>query len=109
MTPRRRDPALNTQPRRRACLEVRRTEPTCHLCGHGFPHVDQQRHRLAFTVDELIPRSKGGSATERGNLRAAHRLCNSLRNDRPLTPNVYDECRAAITALITVATPSRNW
>lgn len=101
-------PELKTKPRARACREVERTESTCHLCGLPIDKtLDRKRHRLAFTVDELTPRSKGGSATERSNLRAAHRLCNSLRNDRALSVLVYAECRAAVTGQTTTA--SRDW
>ena len=109
MVSRQGDPNLGTRQRRKVCAEVKRTESICHLCGLGIDlALDPQRHPHGFTVDELVPRCKGGSAYDRGNLRAAHRSCNSRRNDRDLTPDVYDECRRAMTALGPRRT-SRNW
>lgn len=106
----RRDPNLNTQPRRRACDEVKRTQPwICHLCGHPIPPAaDPKRSRLGYTVDELIPRSRGGSATDPANLRPAHRWCNSYRNDQPISDTIRHHCRQTITAMLTLRT-SRNW
>jgi 5-methylcytosine-specific restriction protein A len=42
---------------------------TCWLCGRIG----------ADTADHVIPLSKGGHPTDPGNLRAAHRSCNSRR------------------------------
>lgn len=100
-------PELHTRARKRACDEVRRTERTCHLCGLPIDmRADHQRSSFGYTVDEIVPRSLGGSATDRANLRAAHRTCNSRRNDRPLSDLVYAECRAAMTPATTVLP---NW
>ena len=55
----------------------------CHLCNEP---VDEQAHwndNFAPSLDHLIPRSKGGS-DEVENLKTAHRLCNSIRQDAPL-------------------------
>lgn len=105
-----RDPNLSSKPRARACAEVRRTQPwTCAICGLPIPRdVDPQRSRLAHTVDEIIPRSHGGSATDSANLQPAHLLCNSTRSNGPLTPELARRCRSAIIAL-TATTTSRAW
>jgi len=39
-------------------------------------------HPFAFEVDELVPVSKGGSPTDRSNVRAAHRCCNQWRGNK---------------------------
>lgn len=46
----------------------------CHLCGQ--PIAEGQ-----FSADHLIPRSLGGT-DDIGNLRPAHRRCNSRRGNR---------------------------
>jgi 5-methylcytosine-specific restriction endonuclease McrA len=35
-------------------------------------------------MDHLVPVSRGGSVYSRENLRAAHRICNTRRGNRPL-------------------------
>ncbi len=54
----------------------------CWICGgqidYGAPRTDP----LAFEVDELLPISRGGSATDRANVDAAHRICNCWRSNR---------------------------
>lgn len=57
----------------------------CHICGlpidYGLPAGDP----MSFEVDELVPVSKGGSPYERGNVDAAHRICNERRGNRDLS------------------------
>lgn len=48
----------------------------CHLCGLEIEEGD-------YSVDHVVPRSKGGSNSLE-NLRPAHQLCNSTRRDRPI-------------------------
>lgn len=55
---------------------------TCHLCLRPG----------ATTADHLIPRSLGGLDTL-DNLRPAHKLCNSRRQARTLTPALLAEFR----------------
>lgn len=54
--------------------------------------LNAQTHPMGSTVDEVVPRSKGGSALERANCRHAHRLCQSIRGVKAVTP----ELRSAI-------------
>jgi len=91
------DPNLYGRPRRRALAECRERYPAvCHLCGNPIDlNLPGTTHPLAFTGDELIPRSKGGSATDVDLMRPAHRCCNSARQERPLTPAVYEDARRA--------------
>lgn len=104
---------LKGRPRRRAIARVRAEEPSCWLCGYSIdltrnPQVDD----LGSSVDEVVPRSKGGSTTDRDNLRHAHRICNSTRGNRPVTPELRAELRAMVTELLgitVVAAPSRSW
>lgn len=51
----------------------------CWLCGEGFDWSLPYTDRLSFTADHVNPISKGGHIV--GELRPAHRACNSRRND----------------------------
>lgn len=39
---------------------------------------------MAFTADELVPVSRGGSPYDPSNIKAAHRICNMKRQNKPL-------------------------
>jgi 5-methylcytosine-specific restriction endonuclease McrA len=112
-----RDPVVNTRAQlkgstRSKLIEwVRSTQPDCWLCGHPIdPARSAQLDPLGSTVDEIVPRSKGGSALDPHNLGHAHRTCNSTRGARPLTDQVRAECRAAWQRHQPVAAVrSRRW
>lgn len=53
----------------------------CHLCGGDIPPDVPEYHPLEFTIDHLIPRSRGGRNCL-SNLRPAHRQCNETKADR---------------------------
>lgn len=92
------DPRLKGRPRRRLLAQVRREEPDCHLCGGWINQtLDAQHHSMGSTIDELIPRSRGGDPHDRTNLRHAHRLCNSTRGNQPITPAVLARIHAVLT------------
>lgn len=105
---------LKTQARRRLWLHVRATQPNCWLCGYPIPRDVQYGHPLYLNLDEVIPRSRGGSAEDPANVRAAHACCNGARNNRPPTPELITRCRVKVEALL--GTPviaqtdsSREW
>lgn len=52
----------------------------CHLCGEAIDPVLPAVDSMSGTGDHLIPVSQGGSATP-GHPAAAHRSCNSWRQD----------------------------
>lgn len=60
---------------RKVAERVLAEETLCWM--DGLPARDDD----PLTVDHLVPRSQGGTH-ERGNLRAAHRSCNSRRGAR---------------------------
>ncbi|GAA3215970.1 HNH endonuclease [Streptomyces sp. XM83C] len=53
----------------------------CHLCQRPIPDDVDRFDALAATVDHVMPLARGGDHI-RGNMRAAHRLCNTRKNDR---------------------------
>lgn len=117
--------SLTGRPRERAKSRVEAERPPyCHLCGYLIDmNADRQRDPLAFAVDEIIPRCRGGSAVDDANLAPAHRHCNGSRHNHPLVPwdpawqtrkhdpeEVRARCRTRIEALWTARTPViRNW
>ena len=54
----------------------------CWICGGQIDYAAPRTHPLAFEVDELVPVSRGGSATDRANVDAAHRICNNWRSNK---------------------------
>ena len=49
----------------------------CHICGLPIPLITgaaNQKHPLGLAIDEIIPRSKGGSSTDVNNTAASHRF-----------------------------------
>jgi len=61
----------------------------CWLCHEPIDYDAPARTPRSFTVDEVIPRSKGGSATDPDNLRPAHHVCNSERGAGVVVPITY--------------------
>ncbi|MFF8659475.1 HNH endonuclease [Streptomyces huasconensis] len=73
----------NGRPYRRLVAAQKRLGLPCWICGHNIPaEVDGRRHPLAFTLDHLVPLSRGGDLLDPANARSAHRRCNSARGNR---------------------------
>ena len=73
----------NGRPYRRLVAAVKRLGHPCWICGHNIPaNVDGRTHPLAFTLDHLVPLSRGGDLLDPANARSAHRRCNSSRGNR---------------------------
>lgn len=69
----------NRVARERRRLEKNPEEATCWLCGDPIDMRLPPLHRDAFTLDHLVPISRGGDI--RGETRPAHRSCNASRGD----------------------------
>lgn len=54
---------------------------TCWLCGNDVDPGAPKGSPFAGSVDHVVPRARGGG-NEDGNLRLAHRQCNSRRGSR---------------------------
>lgn len=57
-----------------------RDDWVCHLCSSPVDRSAHFNDDYAPSLDHLVPRMHGGS-DEPSNLRTAHRICNSLRQD----------------------------
>lgn len=58
-----------------------RDQGVCQLCHQAVDRRLTPNHRLAATLDHIVPVSKGGSHHE-DNIQLAHRGCNSGKRDR---------------------------
>lgn len=66
----------------------------CHLCGYPIDYQAGHLKPTAYELDEIVPVSRGGSATDPDNVAPAHRCCNQWRSDRKLTKELKREIRA---------------
>lgn len=60
-----------------------RDEWLCQLCFRPVDYTADMLSNMYPSLDHIIPRSKGGS-DDPSNLQLAHRICNSIRRDRPV-------------------------
>ncbi|KAA0021815.1 HNH endonuclease [Antrihabitans cavernicola] len=81
MPPRTKRSGLDHRAYRRAKNRLRQNARTCWLCGKWIDVDLPSNDPMSWTADHVIPRSKGGHLL--GELRAAHRSCNSSRGNRP--------------------------
>ncbi|WP_371612887.1 HNH endonuclease [Streptomyces clavifer] len=72
----------NGRPYRRLVAAQKAHGFPCWLCGHQIGYQLDARHPLSFTLDHLVPLSRGGSLLDPANARSAHRRCNSARGNR---------------------------
>lgn len=67
---------------RRLVAQLKALGAPCARCGHNIdPNLDA-RHPMSFTLDHIVPLSKGGSLLDPANARPMHRRCNSARGNR---------------------------
>ncbi len=69
----------NRRAYRRAAARTIRNNPICWICGHAIDPNLPRHHRMAGTADHVDPLAQGGHIL--GELRPAHRACNSARGD----------------------------
>lgn len=72
----------NGNARRKLRAWLRSQGLPCHLCGRPIDYSLPPGHPMSFEVDEIVPVSKGGSPYDRGNVAAAHRICNERRGNK---------------------------
>lgn len=72
----------NGRPYRRLVAAVKAQGDPCARCGHNIDPTLDARHPLSFTLDHVVPLSRGGNLLDPANARAMHRRCNSARGNR---------------------------
>ncbi|MFI6103175.1 HNH endonuclease [Streptomyces sp. NPDC051310] len=80
------------------CIRQRSLGLPCWLCGEQIRYditgPAAGRHPWAFTLDHLVPLSRGGDLLDPANARSAHRRCNSARGNRStLSPQARRSAR----------------
>ena len=79
---------------RRLWKVLRESEPLlCGLCGRAIDKGLRHPHRGSYTLDMIIPRSRGGQRIE-SNYQPSHRFCNISKLDgrkRGTTMTITDE------------------
>ncbi|MFJ6810644.1 HNH endonuclease [Streptomyces anulatus] len=72
----------NGRPYRRLVAALKAQGDPCARCGHNIDPTLDARHPLSFTLDHVVPLSRGGDLLDPANARAMHRRCNSQRGNR---------------------------
>jgi len=67
----------------------------CHICGEWCSRKYSGLHPLTPTIDHIDPISKGGMHLI-SNAAIAHRMCNTIKSNRPLTKQVSDRCKREV-------------
>ncbi|BBC29174.1 hypothetical protein SGFS_004650 [Streptomyces graminofaciens] len=76
----------NGRPYRRRVERLRAQRLPCWIWGHNIGYELDARHPLSFTLDHLVPLSRGGGLLGLTNTRPAHRRCNCSRGNRTPAP-----------------------
>ena len=77
-----------------------RDEWTCHLCGMAV-NRERGNNDLSPSLDHVNPVSTTGTPdNSNNNLRTAHRICNSLRADNPITPELITALKHRVTGIM---------
>lgn len=73
--------ARDSTQRNRHRAAIRRTKPPCALCGEPIDYHLPSPHPDSFTIDHIVPLTRGGT-DEPSNIQTAHRRCNLAKSDR---------------------------
>lgn len=74
------------RPWRRAAEQLRARREPCWLCHLPIDYNAKPRTRWSFSVDHVIPLSRGGPERNPELLRPAHYGCNARRGNRTTPP-----------------------
>ncbi len=72
----------NGHRRRKLLARLKAINAPCWICQLPIDATLPAGHPYAMECDELVPVSKGGSATDFSNTASAHRCCNNWRRNR---------------------------
>ena len=73
------------RPHRRRAAKLKRDAHVCWLCGLPIDPDLKSPHPYSFSADHVQPLARGGHML--GELRAAHRVCNSKRGTGRAVPS----------------------
>ncbi|MFD7978879.1 HNH endonuclease signature motif containing protein [Streptomyces sp. NPDC059071] len=72
----------NGRPYRRLVAAQKALGLPCARCGEHIDTSLDPRSPWSFTLDHIVPLSRGGSLLDPANARSMHRRCNSARGNR---------------------------
>ncbi|MGR6876618.1 HNH endonuclease signature motif containing protein [Bifidobacterium angulatum] len=75
---------INRRARNLARQRVLARQVPCAICDRPIDDAIAWSDPMSAEVDEIIPVSRGGSATDLRNLEKVHRCCNQLKSDKSL-------------------------
>lgn len=93
----------NGHRRRKVLARLRALDDPCWICGLPIDASLPAGHPMAMEADELIPVSKGGSATDLTNIARAHRCCNNWRRTKSV--GVVNKIRSNVLSHSTYSNP----
>ncbi len=93
----------NGHRRSKLLAAVKASGEPCWICQLPIDSSIKAGEPCACEADEITPVSKGGSALDRGNVRASHRCCNNWRGDR--SEAFVDAIRSKVQAAAAYDTP----
>ncbi len=67
------------------------TQKNCGICGMPVDFGMKWPHPLSPCIDHIIPVSKGGHASDIGNLQLAHMCCNRHKSDKLTEKRSFDQ------------------
>ncbi len=76
--------SINRQARNLARQRVLAQQLLYAICDRPIDDAIAWSDPMSAEVDEIIPVSRGGSATDLRNLEKVHRCCNQLKSDKNL-------------------------
>lgn len=74
-----------------------RDDYICYLCEMPIPEelLGDYKHVLSPTLDHVVPVSKGGHHWQ-SNVKASHRICNSIKQEKSVTDELIQRCKERI-------------
>lgn len=75
-------PGMSGHRWRQLVTSLRKPGAVCALCGHEIDITLKWPHKYSFTVEHVVPRSRGGDVVDARNAAPAHLTCNSSRGNR---------------------------
>lgn len=88
----------NGSARRKLRSWLRSQGRPCHICGGAIDYSLPAGDPMSFEVDEIVPVSRGGSPYDRGNVDAAHRICNQRRGNRDIGDGLRPDLGPVVTS-----------
>lgn len=98
--------------RRKIRKQLEQYETTCWLCGFPLDPTAPANTDMSTEMDEIVPKSRGGSTTDINNIHLTHRICNNKWKSNQILKqgSLHDKMLDFLNSQREAAAePSRNW